>query len=261
MSHKKVPAAKNLTTKQTKELAATTKLRERTEQMKKTAADKDKETQARREQLILEGVTPKILDDDCSAVGSDDMEWDDNQWEVVDHAVDWTAAKANFRVATEMRSGDSGATQTWMWGQRQASVFDGLDESVLDDCIRRKCDHAICKEPAPPVVRIKKPAEVEKPKKTKACDHSSCNLGPSHHPDPEVNPGWCAAGKFLFGVECAGCGSPFVQKAPPAGAGGGKERGHPQVPSTGNVVHCCNDLRNRTGASDGGCSHACCKRC
>jgi hypothetical protein len=71
-----------------------------------------------------------------------------------------------------------------------------------------------------------------------------------------------AAGKFLFGVECAGCGSPFVQKAPPAREGrGGKEPGDPQVPSTTNAVYCCNNLHNRNGTSEEGCSHANCKLC
>jgi hypothetical protein len=45
-----------------------------------------------------------------------------------------------------------------------------------------------------------------------------------------------AAGKFLLGVECAGCGSPFLQKAPPDNREvDGKEPGHPQVPSTTNM--------------------------
>ena len=50
---------------------------------------------------------------------------------------------------------------------------------------------------------------MEKPKKRKPCNHSSCDLGLSHNADPEVNPGWCAPGKFLFGVKCAICGSPY----------------------------------------------------
>ena len=90
---------------------------------------------------------------------------------------------------------------------------------------------------------------------------TSYDLGLSYHADPEVNPGWCAAGKFLFCVECAGCGSTFVQKAPPAQEGGGKERGDPQVPSTNNAVYCCNNLCNQNGSSDEGCSHAYCKCC
>jgi hypothetical protein len=98
---------------------------------------------------------------------------------------------------------------------------------------------------------------VEKPKIKKPCNHSSYGLGVLYNADPEVNPGWCAPGKFLFGVKCAGCGSPFVQKAPPKG--GGKKPGEPQVPSTTNPVCCCNNLRNQNGALEEGCSHANCK--
>ncbi len=75
------------------------------------------------------------------------------------------------------------------------------------------------------VVKNKKKEEVsEIPKKKKPCDHSCYDLGLSYNADPEVNPGWCAPGKFLFGVKCAGCASPFVQKAPPARDGGGKKK-------------------------------------
>jgi hypothetical protein len=43
---------------------------------------------------------------------------------VVDHAVDWSAAKANFKVVSGMRSGDGDgdAAQMWMWGQADVDV-------------------------------------------------------------------------------------------------------------------------------------------
>jgi len=98
---------------------------------------------------------------------------------------------------------------------------------VLDAYIKEKCEHPVYREQITPrkVGKKKEKVEVmEKPKKRKPCNHSSCDLGLSHNADPEVNPGWCAPGKFLFGVKCAICGSPFVQKAPPAGDGGGKKK-------------------------------------
>jgi hypothetical protein len=52
------------------------------------------------------------------------MEWESDQWEVVDHAVEWSAAKANFKVITGMRSGEDGAMQKWVWGQREALWLD-----------------------------------------------------------------------------------------------------------------------------------------
>ena len=243
--------------KKSKDSAAGKKLEERPSEEKKT---KDEVLlEARREELIANGVTPMVLDDDKTG-GSDDMEWESDQWKVVGHAVDWTTAKANYKVVTGMRSGETEAAQMWMWGQRSNLLRDGMDKSKLEAHIQEKCEHPIHREHLIRAVK-KKLVAGEKPKKKKPCDHSSCDLGLSHHADPEVNPGWCAEGKFLFGVECAGCGSPFVQKAPPAREGGGKEGGDPQVPSTTNAACCCNNLRNRNGSSDEECSRACCKRC
>jgi hypothetical protein len=253
------PAEKNKTGKK-KESATDKRRRERAEELEKLKAEEEKEIQARRQQLISEGLTPRILDDDLSA-GSDDMQWAEDQWEVVDHAVDSITARGNFKVVTGMRSGDGEATKMWMWGRWDALVCDGLDKSVLEDYVRRSCNHPVYDKPPPPpavVARVKKPVvrQVEKPKQNKACNHSSYSLGLSYHPDPEVNPRWCAAGYFLSGVKCAVCGSPFVEKAPPA-----RERGDPQAPSGANAVYCCINLRNRTAASEEGCSHACCKAC
>jgi hypothetical protein len=262
VTKRKVAATPKQPKKTARESAAARKLQGRAEVMERKATEKEQQIQARRKQLISEGVTPRLLDDDYSAA-SDDMEWDNDQWEVVGHAVEWSTAKANFKVLTGMRSGDGEATEMWMWGQRQALLLDGIDKSVLDKYIEEKCEHPVYQEQLRTrVVRIKKTVEEEeKPKKRRACDHSSYDLGLSYHADPEVNPGWCAPGKFLCGVVCAGCGSPFVQKAPPALDGGSKQRGDPQVPSTNNAVYCCNNLQNRTRTSDEGCSHAYCKRC
>jgi hypothetical protein len=42
---------------------------------------------------------------------------------VVDHSVDWSAAKANFKVVSGgMRSGDGDAVQMWTWGQADVDV-------------------------------------------------------------------------------------------------------------------------------------------
>jgi hypothetical protein len=250
------------TKKQAKVAAAEQDLKERVENKERKEAEREKDIEARRELLIAEGLTTvKLLDDDDHSEGSDDMEWDYDQWEVKDHAVDWKTAKGNFRVIIGMRQTVNGAVPMWMWGRRNTLLLDGMDRSNLDACINDKCDHPIYREHLNKVSTKKKTMEVEKPKKKIQCDHSSYDLGVSYHADPEVNPGWCAEGKFLFGVECAGCGSPFVQKAPQACAWAEKEPGDPQVPSTTNAVYCCNNLRNRNGSSGEGCSHAYCKRC
>jgi hypothetical protein len=229
----------------------------------KKRTKKEKEVDDRREFLISEGLTTvKMLDDDDSVVGDDDMEWTEDQYEVVDHAVDWKTAKGNFRVIIGMRAGESESTEMWMWGQRTALLLDGMDESKLDKYIQENCDHPVYREHLNRVVRKKDSVIVmEKAKTKKQCDHSSYDLGLSYNPDAEVNPGWCVPGKFLFGVECAGCGSPFVQKAPPTAEGCAKKPGDPQVPSTTNAVYCCINLRNRNGTSEEGCSHALCRRC
>ena len=63
--------------------------------------------------MIAEGLTVRALDDDDS-VTSEDMEWDYDQWEVVDHAVDWNTGKGNFKVIVGMRAGATEATKMWM---------------------------------------------------------------------------------------------------------------------------------------------------
>jgi hypothetical protein len=251
------------TKKNAKLSPAAKRIKERFDNQEKKKAKLEEEIEERRALLISEGLTTvKILDDDESVVGDDDMEWTEDQYEVVDHAVDWKTAKGNFRVIIGMRAGKSESTEMWMWGQRTALLLDGMDKSKLDAYIQEKCDHPVYREHLNRVVRKKDSVMVvEKPKTKKPCDHSSYDLGLSYNADPEVNPGWCAPGKFLCGVECAGCGSPFVQKASPAGEGSGKKPGDPQVPSTTNAVYCCNNLRNRNGTSEEGCSHANCKRC
>lgn len=179
----------------------------------------------------------------------------------MDHAFDWKTAKANFKMIAGKRSGDSEAAQMWMWGQRQALLLDGFNGSELDRHADKKYkQHPVCKERVTWVARIKQGVVKEHvPRVGTACKHSSFELGLSCHTDPEVNPGWCMAGKFLFGVERAGCKSPFVQKAGPGGDG--KTRGEPQVPAASNAVCCCNNLRFRNGSSPEGCDHACCKQC
>jgi hypothetical protein len=135
-----------------------------------------------------------------------------------------------------------------VWGQRTGLPLDGMDKSELDACIQENCDHRVCRECLNLVVRKKDSVmAAEKPKMKKSCDHSSCDLG--------------VFVQFLFGVKCAGCGSPFVQKAPPARKGSDKKPGDPHVPFTTNPACCCNNLRNRNGGSEEGCSHANCKRC
>ena len=237
----------------------TKRINKRLELVAEKANKLEMDMQAKREKLISEGVTPKILEDDSSETGSGDMDWDCGLWKVADHAVEWKTAKPNFKVITGIRAVSAGhATEKWVWGQREALGMDDFDVSVLDKCVEENCDHPVYQKNVPRVVRRKKTVmPVEQPKKKKECDHSSFDLGLSYHPDPEVNPGWCAAGKFLFGVECAGCGSPFVQKADSED----KNRGAPQVPSTANAVCCCNNLRHRNGTSGDGCDHACCRRC
>jgi len=239
------------------------KLNKRLELEEEKGKKLEKEIQARREKLMSEGVTPRILVDDISDVGDDDMDWESDLWEVVDHAVEWKTGKPNFKVITGMRMDLGGASDKWIWGQREALHSDNFKMSVLDKYIEEKCDHPIFQKSVPRAIRIKKtlPVEPEKAKMKKECDHSSFELGLSYHADPEVNPGWCAAGKFLFGVECAGCGSPFVQKMPEDRGGEDKKRGAPQVPSTTNAVYCCNNLRNRNGTCGEGCDHAYCRRC
>ncbi len=90
--------------------AAGKKLEERTSEEKKTKDEVPPE--ARLEELIANGVTPMVLDDDKTG-GSDDMEWESDQWEVVGHAVDWTTAKANYKVVAGMRLGETEAAQMW----------------------------------------------------------------------------------------------------------------------------------------------------
>jgi hypothetical protein len=243
--------------------AAGKRLKERAELDARKKQEKEARVEAARKELIAEGLTVRVLDDDYS-VTSEDMEWDYDQWEVVDHAVDWNTGKGNFKVIIGMRAGATEATKMWMWGQRGTLMLDGAPMEVLDACIKEKCEHPVYREQITPrkVGKKKEKVEVmEKPKKRKPCNHSSYDLGLSYNADPEVNPGWCAPGKFLFGVKCAICGSPFVQKAPPARDGGGKKKGDPKVPSTNNAVCCCNNIRNRNGNSEEGCSHANCTPC
>jgi hypothetical protein len=252
------------TKKQQKVSAAVKRLKERAEEHARKKEEKEKQVEATREALIAEGLTVRVLDDDNDTVTSEDMEWEYDQWEVVDHAVDWNTGKGNFKVIIGMRAGMTEASKMWMWGQRVTLMLDGAPEEVLDACIREKCEHRVYRDQMLPrklTTKKKKVEMMEKPKKKKPCDHSCHDLGLSYNADPEVNPGWCAPGKFLFGVKCAGCGSPFVQKAPPAGEGSGKEPGDPQVPSTTNAVCCCNNIRNRNGTSEEGCSHAKCTPC
>jgi hypothetical protein len=242
-SGKKAATPRKEAKKKVKLTPTAKRIKERYDDHEKKNAKKEKEIGERRAFLIAEGLTTvKVLDDDESELGDDDMEWTEDQFEVVDHMVDWKTAKGHFRVVIGMRAGRSESTEMWMWGQRTALLLDGVDKSKLDACIQENCDHSMI---------------VEKPKIKKPCNHSSYGLGVLYNADPEVNPGWCAPGKFLFGVKCAGCGSPFVQKAPPKG--GGKKPGEPQVPSTTNPVCCCNNLRNQNGALEEGCSHANCK--
>jgi hypothetical protein len=127
--------------------------------------------------------------------------------------------------------------------------------------IHKKCDHPVFQKGLTQVVRIKKTTAHEKPEKKRVCDHLSFDLGLLCHANPEVNPGWCAARKFLFGVECAGCGSPFVQKALQAQDSGDKERGAPQILSRANPACCCINLHDQTGTGGKGCGHAHCKHC
>jgi hypothetical protein len=210
--------------------------------------------------LISEGLTAaKTLDGDKSVVGDNDIEWKEDQCEVVDHAVDWKTAKGHFRVVIGITAGRSESTEMWTWGQRTALLLDGVDKSKLDACIQEKCDHPVCRKHLNRVMRKKDSVmAVEKPKIKKPCHHSSHNLGLSYNADAEVNAGWCVPGKFLFGVKCAGCGSSFVQKALPARKGSGKKPGDPQLPSTANPVCCCNNLCDRNGTLEEGCSHASC---
>ena len=91
--------------------------------------------EARHKELVLEGVTPITLDDDVSEVGDNDLEWECAECKVVDHhAVDWKTAKANSKIITGNRSVDGEAAKMWMWGQRQALLFDGFHGSTPWTC-------------------------------------------------------------------------------------------------------------------------------
>ena len=120
---KKATGPTKQTKKKSKESAAGKKLKEKAELWKRKEEEDKVKVEARREELITEGVTPIVLGDDKSE-GSDDMDWESDQWEVVDHAVDWNTAKANYKVVTGMRAGENGAEQMWvMWGQRSACCW------------------------------------------------------------------------------------------------------------------------------------------
>ena len=251
---------KKITKKQERALAVAKKLNDRVQLAETKEREKNTAIEERRKELVLDGVTPITLDDDEVSAFDEDDEWDCDEWEVVDHAVDWKTAKANFRIIIGKRAGDGETANLWMWGQRQALLLDGFDKTKLDKYITEKCEHPVYKERQAKVVRIKQVVVPDLlPRLKKACKHSSFELGLSYHADPEVNPGWCMPGKFLFGVECAGCKSPFVTKALPPGDG--KTRGKPQVPAASNAVYCCNNLRFRNGSSPDGCDHAYCKQC
>ena len=86
---KKAAGPTKHTKKGSKDSAAGKKLKERAELKTRKEAENEVQVEARREELIAEGATPIVLDDDKSG-GSDDMDWESDQWEVVDHAVDWT---------------------------------------------------------------------------------------------------------------------------------------------------------------------------
>ena len=261
---RKVPpkkaTVKKITKKQERALASAKKLNERVQLAETKERVKNDAIEARRKELVLDGITPITLDDDEVSAFDEDDEWDCDEWEVVDHAVDWKTAKANFKLITGKRAGDGETASLWMWGQRQALLLDGFNETKLDRYITERCKHPVYNERQAKVARTKLGVVRELvPRVKRQCKHSSFELGLSYHADPEVNPGWCMTGKFLFGIECAGCKSPFVQKALPPGDG--KTRGEPQVPAASNGVYCCNNLRFRNGSSPDGCDHAYCKQC
>ena len=211
---KKKAAPTKQAKKQAKMSAAGEKLKATAEEHARKKEETEKQVEARRKELLAEGLTVRVLDDD-DTVTSQDMEWDCDQWEVVDHAVDWNTAKGNFKVIIGMRAGATEATKMWMWGQRTALTLDGAPKEVVDAYIKENCEHPVYREQMYPrkVVKNKKKEEVsEIPKKKKPCDHSCYDLGLSYNADPEVNPGLCAPGKFLFGVKCAGCASPSCRK-------------------------------------------------
>jgi hypothetical protein len=191
-SGKKAATPRKEAKKKVKLTPTAKRIKERYDDHEKKNAKKEKEIGERRAFLIAEGLTTvKVLDDDESELGDDDMEWTEDQFEVVDHMVDWKTAKGHFRVVIGMRAGRSESTEMWMWGQRTALLLDGMDKSKLDACIQENCDHPIYRAHLNRVVWKKNSmAVVEKPKMKKMCDHSSYDLGVLHNADPEVNPGW-----------------------------------------------------------------------
>ena len=140
--------------------AAGKRLKQRAELDARKKQEKEARIEAARKELIAEGLTVRALDDDDS-VTSEDMEWDYDQWEVVDHAVDWNTGKGNFKVIIGMRAGATEATKMWMWGQRGALMLDGAPMEVLDACIKEKGEHLVCREQITPRKVRKKKEKVE----------------------------------------------------------------------------------------------------
>jgi hypothetical protein len=84
--------------KKKEKLSPTAKrIKERCDDHKKEKAKKEKEIEERRAFLIAEGLTAAKMLDDNKSVGDNDMEWTEDQFEVVDHAVDWKTPRASRR--------------------------------------------------------------------------------------------------------------------------------------------------------------------
>ncbi len=191
--------------------AAGEKLKARAEEYLRKKEETEKQEEARRKELLAEGLTVRVLDDD-DTVTSQDMEWDCDQWEVVDHAVDWNTAKGNFKVIIGMRAGATEATKMWMWGQRTALTLDGAPKEVVDAYIKENCEHPVYREQMYPrkVVKNKKKEVSEIPKKKKPCDHSCYDMELSYNALPELNPVRCAPAICVVVVTFVRCASSFV---------------------------------------------------
>jgi hypothetical protein len=255
---KKKPPSKK---KPTRAEEATKKRLEKAAEVASMEEVRERETEEIRKKLIANGVTPRKLEDDESSDEEDDN-WEDDDWRVVDHAVDLVTAKPNFKVVIGKRS--NGADK-WMWGQRRSLLLDGTDEGTMDEYIRSKCKQEVYREvlvlktgagkkrKAATEVASVVPMKVER--RTTPCDHGSYAQGLSY--GQEITASWCGEGYYLFGVCCAGCGSPFLDE------GGTKEKGGPTTPSINNPVYCCINIAGRLGGAttEEECRHAVCSHC
>jgi hypothetical protein len=150
----------------------------------------------------------------------------------------------------------------WMWDR----TFFALDGTTRNNgrLIRSKCKQEVYRDSVLKTGAGKKrkaatevasvvPMKVER--RTTPCDHGSYAHGLSY--GQEITANWCGEGYYLFGVCCAGCGSPFLDE------GGTKEKGGPTTPSINNPVYCCINIAGRLGGAttEEECRHAVCSHC